>query len=88
MALIITFLLGIGNFALHKAVLESGHPLYARLSLHDRTMAGRFSMGVEFVVLVAALVLAGKGLPWALIGYLCYSLLNAVSAWLITGGRL
>ena len=31
MALAFIFVLGIGNFALHKAVLESGHPLLGQM---------------------------------------------------------
>ena len=30
-ALLVTFLLGIVNFAVHQAVLESGHPLLGRM---------------------------------------------------------
>ena len=87
MALVLTFLLGIANFAMHKAMLESRHPLLARLGWRANTLAGRVGLGMEFGVLLAALMLAANGLAWALGAYLAYSLLNAASAWLLLSGR-
>jgi hypothetical protein len=52
-AIIFTFLLGIGNFAVHKAVLESHHPLLAQMPWFE-LLGGRFSMGIEFMLLVGA----------------------------------
>ena len=72
MGFVLTFLLGIGNFAMHKAVLESRHPMLA----------------LEFLLLVGALLLSASGHTgwgWA---YLAYSALNAVSAWLILSRRV
>ena len=84
MALVLTFLLGIGNFAMHKAVLESRHPMLAQMPW----IGGRFSLALEFVLLVGALLLAASGHSgwgWA---YLAYSALNAISAWLILSRRV
>ncbi len=87
MALIFTFLLGVANFALHKAALESGHPLLARIPWLLRMKGGRFSLLVEFLILLAALVMVANGsIPWAW-GYALYSLFNGLSAWLILSGR-
>lgn len=98
MALIITFLLGIGNFTLHKAVMESGHPLLGQMPWFYHQLGGRFSFAVEFLVLLAAMLLSGQGLGsgsgmgsgmgWVVGAYLCYSLLNSISAWLILTGKV
>lgn len=88
MALIVTFLLGIGNFALHKAVLESRSGLLARMPAAMRATGGKVSLSVEFVVLLGALLLIAngyRGWAWA---YLCYSLLNGGAAWLILTRRV
>ena len=86
-ALVLTFLLGIGNFAMHKAVLESRHPMLAQMPWMGM-LGGRFSRALEFLLLLGALLLAATGHPgwgWA---YLAYSALNALSAWLILSRRI
>ncbi len=88
MGLILTFLLGIGNFAVHKAVLESRHPLLAQIPWFFSLLGGRFSLGVEFVMLLGALLMVQQGQSiWALF-YAVYSLVNMASAWLILSGRV
>ena len=88
MAILIAFLFGISNFALHKAVLESGHPLLGHSRWLIHMFGGRFSMAVEFATLLAALLFISQGsLAWAWV-YAAYSVLNAVSAWLILSGRI
>ncbi len=87
MALIITFLLGIGNFALHKAVLESGSPLLEQIPAGMRALGGRTSLTLEFLLLLGAMLLVGNGQPgwgWA---YFIYSLVNGGSAWWILSHR-
>ncbi len=87
MAIVLTFLLGIGNFAMHKAVLESRHPMLAQMPWMG-LMGGRFSFALEFMLLVGALLLAAhgsSGWSWA---YLAYSALNGLSAWLILSRRI
>lgn len=85
-ALLLTFLLGVGNFALHKAVLESSHPLLRRMP--SLVLGGRASLLAEFIVLLGALLLVGNGYArWAL-AYLCYTAFNAVAAWLILSRRI
>jgi hypothetical protein len=88
MGILITFLLGIGNFTLHKAVMESGHPLLGRMPWFYHALGGRFSLMVEFFMLLAALLFVAQGLTWAAVAYLVYSLLNGFSAWLILTGRV
>jgi hypothetical protein len=88
MVIFFVFLLGIGNFALHRAVLASGHPALAQLGWLVRGLGGRASLMLEFALLFAALLLAAGGRPgWAL-AYLAYSVLNALAAWLILSRRI
>src|SRR5690606_28885887 len=60
MALGLTLLIGIGNFRMYKAVLESRHPMLAQMPWMG-LMGGRFSFALEFMLLVGALLLAAPG---------------------------
>ena len=86
------FLLGMVNFALHTAVLASGHPMMARLpgaARPDGAPAGfRITLLLEFAVLLAAMGLAAGGWTSVVWGYAFYSLLNAGCAWAILTGRI
>jgi hypothetical protein len=88
MAILITFLLGVANFALHKAVLECGHPLIAQMPWFVHMLGGRISFASEFLVLLAALLLVANGHPGWGIAYLGYSGFNALAAWLIISRRI
>ena len=88
MAILVIFFLGIGNFALHKAVLESGHPLIGQMPWFVHMLGGRATMLTEFLVLLAALLLAANGWPGLAWAYGIYSVLNLVSAWLILTDRI
>lgn len=90
----LVFLLGIANFALHRAAVESGHPLLGMIRESSRLFAPRVTYGVEFVLLVAALMLAHGGADgtdgftgWVWI-YAAYSAGNAMSTWAILTGRV
>lgn len=87
-AVLAIFLLGIGNFAMHKAVLESGHRLLGRMALSPGGGAGRITLAVEFAVLLAAMLAAANGWPAFAWGYFIYTLANGLSAWLILTGRV
>lgn len=88
MALTALFLLGIANFAMHKAVLESGHPLLGQVDWFIHLLGGRFSLVVEFIMLLGCMLMAGQGdSGWAW-GYGLYSALNGISAWAILSGRI
>ncbi|MBS1240125.1 MAG: hypothetical protein H6R45_831 [Proteobacteria bacterium] len=87
MAILLTFLLGIGNFALHKAVIESRHPVVALLPRFLVGAGGRGSMLAEFAILLAVMLFIASGhygWGWA---YLAYSASNAIAAWLILSHR-
>ena len=88
LAILITFLLGVGNFALHKAVMESGHPLLGRMPWFYHALGGNFSLVVEFLMLLAALLFVAQQSFGAAIAYVIYSMLNSFSAWLILTGRV
>lgn len=88
MGLLITFLLGVGNFTLHKAVMESGHPLLGRMPWFYHALGGRFSLMVEFLMLLAALLFVSQGVLTGGVVYIVYSMLNSFSAWLILTGRV
>lgn len=88
MAILIIFLLGIGNFALQRAVMDSGHPLLLKMPRFVQALGGRFTLAVEFVLLLAALMFAAEGNASGPIAYVIYSVLNSFSAWLILTERV
>lgn len=88
MGLLVVFLLGIGNFAAHRAVLDSRHPLLGRVPWFFQQMSGRFSLGIEFVMLTGAMLLIAQGsAAWAWF-YALYSAVNLAAAWLLLTGRI
>lgn len=88
MGIVITFLLGIANFALHRAVLESGHPLLAASRWHRTSLLGRMTLTWEFVLLLAVMLLVAGGRTGWGIGYAFYSALNGLAAWAILTRRI
>lgn len=87
-ATVIIFLLGIVNFAINRAVFESGHPLLARLPAASQTLGRRAALGSEFAVLFFALLLSVRGWPGYAWGYAAYTAFNAGAAWLILSRRI
>ncbi len=88
MALIFVFLLGIANFAMHKAVLESGHPMLVQLPSIFRSPGGRMSLFVEFMMLLGTMLVVVNGSAMWVLGYATYSAMNGLSAWLILTHRI
>lgn len=88
MAILLTFLLGIGNFALHRAVMDSGHPLIGQMPWFYHALNRRLALAVEFLMLLAGLLLTAQGMIWGAIGYVAYSALNAIAGWLILSHRV
>ncbi len=86
MAIVLVFVLGIGNFAVHRAVLDSRHPLVAGLPLGES--AAWITLALEFAALFGALLLVGNGRPGWSLGYLGYSVLNGLAGWLILTRRI
>lgn len=88
MLLVVTFFLGVANFALHKAVIESRHPLLGQVPWFVHQLGGRGSLAGEFLLLFAALVLVNQNASAWGWGYAVYTVLNAVAAWLILTRRV
>lgn len=88
MVIALIFLLGIGNFALHKAVIESRHPLLEQMPWFVHMLGGRLTLVTEFLVLLAAMMLVANGWPGLAWAYLAYTVLNAFAAWLILTDRI
>ncbi|KHK89625.1 hypothetical protein [Novosphingobium malaysiense] len=88
LAVVVVFCLGVVNFAAHKAVLESGHPMLAQVPWLFQPLGGRLSLLVEFVMLLGAMIMAAAGsIGWTWV-YALYTVLNGFSAWLIASGRV
>jgi hypothetical protein len=88
MSLVLVFVLGIANFAMHRAVLESGHPLLGQVPWFVHLLGGRVTLATEFLLLLAAMLVAATGWPWVALLYAGYTALNALGAWLILSGRV
>ena len=88
MAILITFLLGICNFALHHAIMDSGHTLLGKMPWFYHALGGRFTMIVEFMLLFAALMFAADDVVSGPIAYVIYSVLNSFSAYLILTNKV
>ncbi|MGB3807488.1 MAG: hypothetical protein WA936_09830 [Erythrobacter sp.] len=86
--LLVLFVLGVANFALHRAVLESGHRLLDELPSGVRKAGKRLTLSLEFAVLLAAMLFAANGSTFAVLVYGGYVGLNAFSAWLMLSGRV
>lgn len=87
MAMVAMFLLGVINFALSKAVLESGHPLLGSTG-SMRLFGGRVGLAVEFILLAGSMIMVDSGaVGWAW-AYGIYSLANATGAWLVLTRRV
>lgn len=89
MALVVLFLLGVGNFAMHKAVLESRHDLLGRTPWFVHMLGGgKFGLVVEFLVLLGSMLMVDAGALGWVWGYAIYSLANGGAAWLILSNRV
>ena len=88
MALTVIFFLGIANFAIHRAVQDSRHPVLGQVPWFFSVFGGWLSLSVEFVMLVGCMVMAAKGVPGWGWGYLLYSGTNGMAAWLILSRRI
>lgn len=88
MALIITFLLGMGNFACHQAVIASGHRMLREIPPRRLLIAQRTSLAFEFALLCGALYAAKEGaVHWVWL-YAGYFLVNLGAAWSIVTRRI
>ena len=89
MALVLCFFLGIGNFAMHKAVLESRHPFVEDTKLYFGRHFGKFgSYALEFAILSGAMFFAGNGSALVVVFYTLYAAMNGLATWLLLSGRI
>ena len=88
LATVIIFILGIGNFAVNRAVFDSGHPLLIRLPQVSQKLGRRAALVSEFAVLFFALLLSVEGWPGFVWAYAAYTGFNAGAAWLILTRRV
>lgn len=88
MPLILAFLMGVANFAMHRAVLESRHPMLTQMPLMFRSGGGRVGYALEFAVLLGSMLMVAHGSAGWAIAYGCYTGVNALSAWAILTGRI
>jgi hypothetical protein len=86
MGILTIFLFGVVNFALHKAVLESRHPVLGQMPWL-LMLGGRFGLIIEFLMLLGAMLLVAQGSTGWAWAYAGYSLVNGLSAWLILSHR-
>lgn len=88
MAAIFTFLLGIGNFALHRAVVESGHRMIGEMEPAQLQAIRWLSLSFEFLLLCGVLFAVRSGHTIWLWAYMGYSVINGAAAWLIVSRRI
>lgn len=83
-ALIAIFLAGIGNFSMHRWLLEGGHPLVMAAIVPIQRALGKYATyGLEFFLLLGAMLLSVQNWFIALCLYGVYTALNAATiAWL------
>ena len=88
MLIAILFALGTANFAMSRAVLESGHPMVAALPDFYRRRGGRVALMLEFVLLCLAMLLVHGGMTGAAIAYSVYTGANLGFGWAIVSRRI
>ncbi len=88
MILIFVFLMGVANFAMHKAVAESGHPFVEDAKLYFGSHFGRnASYAIELLMLIGAMLFAYEGSLLITLFYWAYTGMNALATWLLLSGR-
>jgi hypothetical protein len=88
MLLIFCFLMGIANFAMHKAVAESGHPFVEDTKRFFGTHFSPYaSYAIELVLLIGAMLFAVDGSLLIPVIYWAYTGMNGIATWLLLSGR-
>ena len=82
------FLCGVANFAMHRAMMESDHPLMAEVRGSFGRFLGRHgSYIIEFVMLAGAMIFANIGIFSAALFYGVYTVANGCGAWFLFTNR-
>ncbi len=80
--------MGIANFAMHKAVSESGHPFVEETKRYFSPHFSPYgSYAIELALLIGALWFANEGSLAVSLTYGVYKGINAVATWLLLSGR-
>ena len=84
--IIVILLCGAGNFAMHRWMLESGHPMVEAATGPVRQSFGRYATYViEFLILVGALWMVQRYWFGAMMIYCVYTAFNAATIAMIKG---
>jgi hypothetical protein len=88
MLLLICFFMGVANFALHKAVAESGHPYVEEAKRHFGALFGPYgSYMIELALLIGAMWLANTGSVAIAVMYSAYTAINGIATWLLLSDK-
>lgn len=88
MYVFIIFVCGIGNFAMHKAMMESNHPMITEARGSFSKFLGPYgSYILEFLMLAAALIFANMGMLSAVFFYGVYTLANGAGAYVLFSNK-
>ncbi len=81
--------MGIANFAMHKAVAESGHPFVEDTKRYfGRHFEQYGSYAIELVMLTGAMLFAYEGSLIIAFIYWVYTGMNTLATWLLLSGRV
>jgi hypothetical protein len=88
MLLVFCFLMGIANFAMHKAVAESGHPFVEDTKRYFGTYFSPYgSYAIELTLLIGAMWFANESSLIISLFYWAYTGMNGIATWLLLSGR-
>ena len=88
MLVVFCFFMGIANFAMHKAVAESGHPFVEDTKRYfGKHFSPYGSYAIELAILIGAMLFAQEGAVLVALVYLAYTGMNGVATWLLLSGK-
>ncbi len=84
MYILFIFFCGIANFAMHKAMMESSHPMITEARAGFSKFLGPYgSYILEFIILALTMIFTNMGMVSAVIFYTIYTLANGAAAWVL-----
>jgi hypothetical protein len=88
-AIIAIFCAGVGNFAMHRAFMESDDPLIQQMIKPMTSKGGPYITYIlEYLLLIGAMALATRGWFAALMLYGLYTIFNAMAfSWVMNRPR-
>jgi hypothetical protein len=88
MLVIFCFMLGVANFAMHKAVAESGHPFVEDTKRYfGKHFSPYGSYAIELALLIGAMLFAHEGAAAVVLVYCAYTGMNGIATWLLLSGK-